>query len=70
MKVTPPQVPTPGIAGGENEKAMPSADFAQFLRDVRADGVVLLLGFFALVPRLFGDKEERAIGILHAAEQD
>ena len=24
MKVTPPEVPTPGIAGGENENAMPS----------------------------------------------
>ena len=28
----PPEVPTPGIAGGEKEKAMPSGNAAEALR--------------------------------------
>ena len=69
MKVTPPEVPTPGMEGGVNEKAMPSSTFAKLLDDVAADGSVLFVRSLSLVPRFFSNKEESAVSGLHAAQQ-
>ena len=50
MKVTPPDVPMPGMAGGEKAKARsPSGNLRRAPVHVLDDGRVFLLGRFALV---------------------
>ena len=53
MKVTPPEVPTPGMAGGGKAKPMAPGIPASSLREFGLDGAVLLLGLLALatIPR-------------------
>ena len=53
MKVTPPEVPTPGMAGGEKEKAMPSGTLASSGEMWLRMAVVLLLGLRCARPRVF-----------------
>src|SRR5438477_5408226 len=67
-KVTPPDVPTPGIAGGGNAKAIPSVKPASSLFP-QLDCLVLFLRFLSLLPRLQGDEEEGAISILNDAKK-
>ena len=69
MKVKPPAVPTPGIAGGENAKRDAFRQLGQFAVQVRLDGRVLFLGLRPLVPGLERHEEEAAVRVLHGAEQ-
>ena len=50
-------------------KRRPSCTFDKRLRDMRADGMILLFRFLALVPRLLGHEEECAVGVLHPAQE-
>ena len=68
-KVNPPEVPTPGIAGGGNAKAIPSVKPAQLLVYPQLDCLVLFLRLLSLLPRLQGDEKEGAISILNDAEK-
>ena len=65
----PPEVPTPGMAGGENEKAMPSRNLAELAIDVLLDLLELLVAGFALVPRLQSYKEKAVVTGADEAEQ-
>ena len=58
-----------GNRGRSEGKRNSIPDLAQFARNVGADRLILLLRLGALIPGLFGDEEERAVGILHAAQQ-
>ena len=50
MKVNPPEVPTPGIAGGGKAKAIPSGNPASSFVQAHLDRVVLLFRLGALAP--------------------
>ena len=67
--VNPPEVPTPGIAGGEKLKAVPCGSLAELLVQAFLDGLELLRLLFAVRPRLQGDKEEGVVTGLHVAQQ-
>ena len=65
----PPEVPTPGIAGGGNAKAIPSLRPASCLLMLRLDGGVLFFRLGSFAPRLERDEEKGAISILHETQQ-
>ena len=67
-KVNPPEVPTPGIAGGGKAKAIPSVRPLSSCLSA-AYCFVLFLRLLSLLPRLQGDEEEGAISILNDAEK-
>jgi hypothetical protein len=52
MKVAPPEVPTPWMAGRREGEADGPAEPAELLREFGLDGAVLLLGLLALGPVL------------------
>ena len=47
--MNPPEVPTPGIAGGENENAMPCGRPASFSVDALPDELILLFPLLAVL---------------------
>ena len=63
-KVNPPEVPAPGMAGGGKANATPSVNPASSFVQAHLDSVVLLFRLGAFAPRLEGDKEEGAVGVL------
>ena len=69
MNWNPPEVPTPGIAGGGNAKAIPSVKPGELFVNVRLDGGVLFFRLGPFAPGLERDEEEGAISILHETEQ-
>ncbi len=68
MKVTPPEVPTPMMAGGGKAKPMAPGMPAIFAGDLLLDRLVLLFRLLPLGPLLQGDEEEGAVGVLHLAQ--
>ncbi len=68
-KVTPPDVPTPGMDGGEKEKAMPSGMLLRAPATCRWMAAYCTSGPRAFFPRLQRDEEEGAVGVLHLAEE-
>ena len=50
--MTPPEVPTPGIAGGEKLKTVPAGRLLEFLVQTRLDGLILFGPALALIPGL------------------
>ena len=69
MKVTPPAVPTPWMAGGEKAKAFALGELAQLAVEAGDDGRGLLLRPLPLVPVLQRDEEEAAVGVADIAQQ-
>ena len=69
MNVTPPEVPTPGMEGGEKENAIPSGTLANAPAMCCRMAVYCSFAAFALIPWLLGHEEERAVCVLHAAQQ-
>ena len=69
MNWNPPEVPTPGIAGGGNAKAIPSVSPASCLLMFALMAVVLFFRLGPFAPGLERDEEKRAISILHETEQ-
>ena len=67
--MTPPAVPTPGIAGGEKLKTVPSGSRLEFLVQMRLDGLILFGLGFAILPGLESYKEECVIRSPDEAEQ-
>ena len=70
MKVTPPDVPTPGMAGGGKANACASGSMRSFAVELAHDRPSRCVPRrVALVPRLQGDEEEGVVGRVDAAEQ-
>ena len=69
MKLTPPEVPTPGMAGGEKEMACASGQLAEPAVQLAHDDVRGEALRRALVPRLQGDEVEGAVGRVDPAQQ-
>ena len=67
--VNPPEVPTPGIAGGENENATPWGRRGELPVQALADELVLLLALLAVLPLLQGDEEEGVVARPCQAQQ-
>ena len=69
MKVNPPEVPTPGMAGGEKPKATPSGSLlnSAFRRALMAWNCSA--PGFPVAPFLHADKPERVVAGAHQAEQ-
>ena len=67
-KVNPPEVPTPGIAGGGKAKAMPSVRPPSSLF-IALYCLVLFFRLLSLAPRFQSDEEESAISILNDAKK-
>ena len=69
MKVTPPDVPTPGMAGGEKANACASGKPASCSFSPRMMTSAVAPCLVALVPRLQGDEVEGAVGGVDDAQQ-
>ncbi len=65
----PPEVPTPGMAGGEKREGDAFGNFAEIAIDVLLDLLELFIAGFALVPRLQSDEEEGVVAGADEAEQ-
>ena len=68
MNVAPPEVPTPRMAGGGKEKAIPEVT-CERPGEMQLDGVVTHVRRLALVPRLERHEEEGTVRGLDAAKQ-
>ena len=64
-----PEVPAPGIAGGEKAKATASGSWVNGVINPRFDFLIELLFPLPFFPRSKRDKHESAVGALDAAEQ-
>src|SRR5215469_5086484 len=67
--VNPPDVATPGMAGGEKLKAMPSGSVLRLLVQACLDPLKLLRWRPTIVSGLEGDKEESVVAGAHETEQ-
>ena len=69
MNWNPPEVPTPGIAGGGKREGETFGKTGKFFVKCALMAVVLFFRLCAFAPRLERDKEERAVSVLHQTEQ-
>ena len=67
--MNPPEVPTPGMAGGEKPNATASRSLLNSRFKSRFDGLKLFCPGCAIVPWLHGDEEERVIAGAHEAQE-
>ena len=69
MKVTPPAVPMPGMGGGGKAKPTHSGSVRIFslrlVKMARTFSVLEMIQAVAFIPRLEGDEEKAAVGVLH-----